>query len=633
MSLQRTFRSVEKPIVQEVSTALAGGNLTLNEGTYFIFSGAAVGTVSGLVGHEYLVDGQRVTFANTHATNDLVFAIGSFSYTIPAQYKADFYFDRDNVSFFDLGKEAELKELEDDIAQNASDLAAEEAARIAEDLTFLKLDGTRAMTGGLDMDSNTISNLAAGSTSDQAINKGQFDTAVASLESQISANATALSWREPIRFISEWATGIIPSNGDAVVASTFSGGNSRVFEDDDANNQFQVADVNVGDYALFLKPGQEPKLMVCRDDLGVKKWYDETEADVAKQLERQVQADDTFIVENDLLDSPDEHENQAIYHIEGGTPKTAIKIGDIDWQSATGIDIGTGYTQGAGGETVTVGDTIQQAIQKLDGNIAANDTAQAAALAAAVSSLQAEIDSDVAAAIAQERIDTAADILASQNAQDATLASTSNGEGASLIGIEDALAIYTATTAEGALVEVKQLADQNETDITGLQSDVAANQAAIASNDTDIANNATAISTLETELASTSAGEGASKVGIEDSAGKFTGSTVEAVLAELDDKINNLNLVEQDRGLYEAASSGVNNLALATAFVDVLGGGGVAQDLSAADYSSATVVRDGAVLIGGTGYTIAGGVITFTAAGGGDLISGEVVEIKVLTIS
>lgn len=633
MSLQRTFRSVEKPIVQEVSTALAGGNLTLNEGTYFIFSGAAVGTVSGLVGHEYLVDGQRVTFVNTHSTNDLVFAIGAFSYTIPAGYKADLYFDKDNVSFFALNKEAELKALEDDIATNASDISTEEAARIAEDLTFLKLDGSRVMTGALDMNSNAISNVAAGSSSDQAINKGQFDTAVASLTSQISANATALSWREPIRFITKWVTGTIPANGAAVVDSTFSGGNARVFEDDDAPSQFVFTDINFGDKALFLKDGSEPKLMVCRDDAGTRRWYDETEVDLAKQLERQVQENDTFIVENDLLDSPDAHENQAIYHIEGGTPKTAIKIGDIDWQSATGIDIATGYNAGPGGETVLVGDTIQQAIQKLDGNIDANAVDAANNLATAVSNLQAEIDADVAAESAVLSAEIDADILASEAAHAATMASTANGEGASLVGVEDALSIYTSTTVEGALAEVKQLADQNESDITGLQSDVAANQSAIASNDTDIANNATAISDLETSLASTSAAEGASKVGVEDSAGKFTGTTVEAVLAELDDKINNLNLVEQDRGLYEAAASGVNNLNLATAFVDVLGGGGVAQDLSAATYASATVIRDGAVLIGSVGYTIAGGVITFTADGGGDLIAGEVVEIKVLTIS
>jgi hypothetical protein len=40
-----------------------------------------------------------------------------------------------------------------------------------------------------------------------------------------------------------------------------------------------------------------------------------------------------------------------------------------------------------------------------------------------------------------------------------TLASTANGEGASLVGIEDALALFTATDVEGALAEVKQIAN------------------------------------------------------------------------------------------------------------------------------------------------------------------------------
>lgn len=41
----------------------------------------------------------------------------------------------------------------------------------------------------------------------------------------------------------------------------------------------------------------------------------------------------------------------------------------------------------------------------------------------------------------------------------ANLASTAHGEGASLIGIEDAGALYTATTVEGALAEVRTVAN------------------------------------------------------------------------------------------------------------------------------------------------------------------------------
>lgn len=67
------------------------------------------------------------------------------------------------------------------------------------------------------------------------------------------------------------------------------------------------------------------------------------------------------------------------------------------------------------------------------------------------------------------------------------LASTANGEGASLVSIEDSGGNYTATTVEAALAE----------------------------------------------LASTSAGEGASILGVEDSAAQLTAATVEAALAEI----------------------------------------------------------------------------------------------------
>lgn len=71
------------------------------------------------------------------------------------------------------------------------------------------------------------------------------------------------------------------------------------------------------------------------------------------------------------------------------------------------------------------------------------------------------------------------------------LADTSNGQGASLVGIEDSAGNFTATTVEAALAEI--LAD----------------------------------------LALTTASNGASLVGIQDSAGYYTATTVEAALAEI----------------------------------------------------------------------------------------------------
>lgn len=70
------------------------------------------------------------------------------------------------------------------------------------------------------------------------------------------------------------------------------------------------------------------------------------------------------------------------------------------------------------------------------------------------------------------------------------LASTSNGDGASLVGIEDAAENFTATDVEGALAEIYS------------------------------------------DLGSTDTSLGASLVGIEDAAGYFSSSTVEGALAE-----------------------------------------------------------------------------------------------------
>lgn len=80
------------------------------------------------------------------------------------------------------------------------------------------------------------------------------------------------------------------------------------------------------------------------------------------------------------------------------------------------------------------------------------------------------------------------------------LALTTNGNGASLIGIEDAATIFTAANVEAALAEVKVIAD-------------AASPAAT--------------------LAATTNGNGASKIGIEDALTLITATTVEAALAEL----------------------------------------------------------------------------------------------------
>jgi len=74
-------------------------------------------------------------------------------------------------------------------------------------------------------------------------------------------------------------------------------------------------------------------------------------------------ADDNFICANYLPDSDGSQENQAIVHFNG---TDAIKMGDIDWDFATGINLSSGYAAANG--TVSTADTVESAIQKLDGN-------------------------------------------------------------------------------------------------------------------------------------------------------------------------------------------------------------------------------------------------------------------------
>lgn len=73
---------------------------------------------------------------------------------------------------------------------------------------------------------------------------------------------------------------------------------------------------------------------------------------------------DTFVVQQYLPD-PTGQEGQAIIHF----PLAAgagVKIGDIDWEFATGINISGGYTPANG--TVSSADSVESAIEKLDGN-------------------------------------------------------------------------------------------------------------------------------------------------------------------------------------------------------------------------------------------------------------------------
>jgi hypothetical protein len=74
-------------------------------------------------------------------------------------------------------------------------------------------------------------------------------------------------------------------------------------------------------------------------------------------------ADDTFVVKYYLPDSPDAQEKEAIAVFNG---TIMLKVADINWAIADGISLTAGYTAQNG--TITSADSVNSAIEKLDGN-------------------------------------------------------------------------------------------------------------------------------------------------------------------------------------------------------------------------------------------------------------------------
>lgn len=73
-------------------------------------------------------------------------------------------------------------------------------------------------------------------------------------------------------------------------------------------------------------------------------------------------AEDTFVAVNYLPDSPANQENRAIVNYNGSV---IVKLADVDWSIATGINLSSGYVAASG--NVAANDTVEAAIAKLDG--------------------------------------------------------------------------------------------------------------------------------------------------------------------------------------------------------------------------------------------------------------------------
>ena len=156
-----------------------------------------------------------------------------------------------------------------------------------------------------------------------------------------------------IKFRSETvraATGDVLSAGVRdLVASPFS---------DDEGTLLAAADFNVGEYIIG-GVGGTPTLFevtaVSAPDITLTA---PTGGDVLADGDR-------FVVRAYLPDSDGSQENQALVEYDSSTPEIN-KIGDIDWNFATGINLSSGYTAANG--TVSSADSVESAIEKLDQN-------------------------------------------------------------------------------------------------------------------------------------------------------------------------------------------------------------------------------------------------------------------------
>jgi hypothetical protein len=272
---------------------------------------------------------------------------------------------------------------------------------------FLKKDGSVAATGDFDLGSHRVKNVSDPTAAQDATTKNYVDVANAALQNAINAFAMKLSWRPQVRAASGDTN--LANAADGTALSTL-----LPLSDDDAP-AMTLSDFFAGDF-IFSKNGASSKMFVVIDDGGTLK--------VTTQNVKPLAEGDTFLVLNDLPDSPAAQEGAAIYAF--GTD--VVKVGDMDWSLATGIDLSPSFAAVAG--TITAGESVEGAISKLVANLAAEATIREqydTAIQAAIVSAQANATNDannftttrVNQAIAQEVSDRNAAIQTASTAANA----------------------------------------------------------------------------------------------------------------------------------------------------------------------------------------------------------------------
>lgn len=196
------------------------------------------------------------------------------------------------------------------------------------------------------------------------------------LQATISSMSTNLSWRDAVLAISADSALYAATEGTSLAGLLpFS---------DDETPFMTVSNFAAGDLLIATATASSPKLIKVIDDAGTLKL-----SYVGVPV---IKVHDTFVVTNDLLDSPGANENKSIYTF--GTVMS--KIGSFNWGLGSGITLSVGYASSTG--LVVAGDTLEVAIGKVVGNLAAEITARTTAISNEVIAR----DAAIAAAIATE---------------------------------------------------------------------------------------------------------------------------------------------------------------------------------------------------------------------------------------
>lgn len=124
---------------------------------------------------------------------------------------------------------------------------------------------------------------------------------------------------------------------------------------DDEGTQLVGADFAIGEYILY-GVGGTPKLKEITNIA--------TNVLTLADADPALANNDMLIVRNYLPDSGDDQEKQAMVLYNGSS---IVKMADFNWELATGINISSGYSPASG--NVTSADTVESAIEKLDGNV------------------------------------------------------------------------------------------------------------------------------------------------------------------------------------------------------------------------------------------------------------------------